>query len=1083
MLQSRVNPVNINPKYIYFDNLESCLHSDETNDMFLRSFIWLTLAQNLIHMPVSANEQAGADASTSNPQSSVVFNIASKDAEEAIIEFVDLVDIPVIYLIDEITGIKLNAVRGEMKPEVAIRLMVEGTALEVEQDTKSGTLLLKLRDRNLYPENGNDRDTTESVEPKLITPMTEKNRSNRLRNLFAAMMMALLPPAGEMVAQDDLEDEENIFLMSPFTVSTDADTGYRAQNTLAGGRLSTRLEDTPSAIQALTTVFINDIAATDFIQASRYALNAVNIQDVAGIQIFNDYRIDFRGIGGNFQARNYFQWYINSDNYSAEQLQFARGPNSIVFGDAGVGGLSNIDTKRATNGVFTELQAQLTSWGGGGRLTLDHNRTLVEDTLFVRAGAMIDHSDGWRDNESYERDGYFATATWRPLEKTEVRVEVENGSNAQFWGSMLRDQVSGWDGVTTVSERMSGHMGDLRRLGNDYLVWNPSNPEIGIVNWQGWGQTRAAGNQTSNFLTNNPFSSNRYPTLPDEEYNFQAPNRVVDMDFETQTIFLEQQVGDSLFFEIAYNHTVNERYIQRSFWDNYRIDVNEFMPDGITPNPHFLEHYADANPFEDLQSNEHDHYRVSAAYVWEGMGMRHRFLASFQQRDGRFDLYEWRHSRTNGSRVRLDDSRNRIRIRRYESQLADDFTYGMTDAISGIDVKRWLRRRNGNEQSLTSYQVAANSDWLNGRLTSILGWRYDELTVDSFDRIIDPDTREVTGTTPLERDREEDNTSLTAGLVYDLTDTFSLVANYGESYLPQSERLDINGRIIGGRNSEGMDFGIRATFFEGKLYTVVNYYTNEENQVTQGGQSGNINETWQIINENLNQNNPEVQDGYNDTFSREAQGWELEIIGNITEQWRVNFNIAFPETEQTGGFSDTIDYVAQNRATWVAAVDELNSLGLTAEADDIQDNIVGIDRAVTNFAEGRTLNGLFDYQANIYTRYDFAKDGKFSGWFIGGGANFRGDRLATNRDGDAFDYIYSDAYTLINSVIGYKTTLWGKDFQVQFNVDNLFDEQSDQISNGSRIRTITVEGETLELAQNRFFLTPRRMKLTATLRF
>ena len=45
--------------------------------------------------------------------------------------------------------------------------------------------------------------------------------------------------------------EEKPVELSPFTVTSDDDQGYRAQNTLAGSRLNSALKDTPGVLDGL----------------------------------------------------------------------------------------------------------------------------------------------------------------------------------------------------------------------------------------------------------------------------------------------------------------------------------------------------------------------------------------------------------------------------------------------------------------------------------------------------------------------------------------------------------------------------------------------------------------------------------------------------------------------------------------------------------------------------------------------------------------------------------------------------------------------------------------------------------------
>jgi hypothetical protein len=66
------------------------------------------------------------------------------------------------------------------------------------------------------------------------------------------------PPGGEVVE------------LSPFVVTSEADRGYVASNTLAGSRLNTSLRDVASPLEVFTKDFLDDIAATSVADAIRY---------------------------------------------------------------------------------------------------------------------------------------------------------------------------------------------------------------------------------------------------------------------------------------------------------------------------------------------------------------------------------------------------------------------------------------------------------------------------------------------------------------------------------------------------------------------------------------------------------------------------------------------------------------------------------------------------------------------------------------------------------------------------------------------------------------------------------------------
>jgi outer membrane receptor protein involved in Fe transport len=175
-----------------------------------------------------------------------------------------------------------------------------------------------------------------------------KTPNRLLRHLFCAAL-GLLVARVEIVAQavPPPGPKEEVITLSPFSVHGSRDVGYVATESLAGGRLSTPLKDTGVALTVLTREFLDDIAANSFLEAADWAPNANSVYSSSGPQIFNDYQVNFRSMGAGFQSRNYFRWYVNSDVYNTSRIDFARGPNSVVFGDAGVGGIANVSSKRA----------------------------------------------------------------------------------------------------------------------------------------------------------------------------------------------------------------------------------------------------------------------------------------------------------------------------------------------------------------------------------------------------------------------------------------------------------------------------------------------------------------------------------------------------------------------------------------------------------------------------------------------------------------------------------------------------------------------------------------------------------------
>src|SRR5262245_1249883 len=69
------------------------------------------------------------------------------------------------------------------------------------------------------------------------------------------------------------EKKDDVLELSPFVVATGKDTGYFAQNTLAGSRMKTNLADIGAAISVVTKAQMEDFATVDLNDAFRYEVN------------------------------------------------------------------------------------------------------------------------------------------------------------------------------------------------------------------------------------------------------------------------------------------------------------------------------------------------------------------------------------------------------------------------------------------------------------------------------------------------------------------------------------------------------------------------------------------------------------------------------------------------------------------------------------------------------------------------------------------------------------------------------------------------------------------------------------------
>lgn len=117
--------------------------------------------------------------------------------------------------------------------------------------------------------------------------------------------------------------------------------------------------------------------------------------------------------------------------YNVEQIEILRGPNALLFGRGGTGGVLNRVSKKATlDQAFTGYKATANSFGGFG-VELDHNFS-TGDASAVRINAMYESLDGHRDFFDGDRVGFNPTARFELSEDTTLDLSYEYADHERF---------------------------------------------------------------------------------------------------------------------------------------------------------------------------------------------------------------------------------------------------------------------------------------------------------------------------------------------------------------------------------------------------------------------------------------------------------------------------------------------------------------------------------------------------------------------------------------------------------------------------------------------------------------------------
>lgn len=117
--------------------------------------------------------------------------------------------------------------------------------------------------------------------------------------------------------------------------------------------------------------------------------------------------------------------------YNLEQVEILRGPNALLFGRGGTGGILNRVTKKGVIGeTFTGYQASLDTFGAFG-VQLDANLSTT-DSSAIRINAMYESLDNHRDFYDGDRYGLNPTAKFELSASTTLDLSYEYVDHERF---------------------------------------------------------------------------------------------------------------------------------------------------------------------------------------------------------------------------------------------------------------------------------------------------------------------------------------------------------------------------------------------------------------------------------------------------------------------------------------------------------------------------------------------------------------------------------------------------------------------------------------------------------------------------
>jgi len=211
-------------------------------------------------------------------------------------------------------------------------------------------------------------------------------------------------------------------LIPPVSVETTLpDDGYRPGAIRSATKTDADLRNVPQSATVITRQAIDDLDMKGMADVVRYVPGVTMGQGeghrdaptMRGNSSTADFFVD--GIRDDLQ---YFR-----DLYNLERVEILKGPNAMIFGRGGGGGVINRVSKRAdgVTGVQGTLEAgSFSAWRG----ELDAGAA-VTDAFAVRMNGMSENSGSFRSHVDIKRYGLNPTLTYSPSSATSIALSYE----------------------------------------------------------------------------------------------------------------------------------------------------------------------------------------------------------------------------------------------------------------------------------------------------------------------------------------------------------------------------------------------------------------------------------------------------------------------------------------------------------------------------------------------------------------------------------------------------------------------------------------------------------------------------------
>lgn len=534
----------------------------------------------------------------------------------------------------------------------------------------------------------------------------------------AGLLAQLAPPAPASPPPSPTAAKEDAVVLSPFSVNASSDTGYAATSTLGGTRLKSELRDVASQIDVMTSEFLDDIGALTLDEALRYSMNIESSDEnfTPGTDpntngVFSSaYGSRTRGLSRSNNTHDFFETNVPLDTYNTgKRFTLVSGSNAILFGAGFAGGTNDVAFDRPDLRKFSGNTTIRADSNGSLRASVNLSQPLIKNLLGLRvAGLRADERD-YREGVGSKTDRLYTSLMVQPHKRIAVRGWLEKYESRQrnAANTLVADRVSPWlatasrpyfnnAGLTPASTAaqfntaFNAQGADL--AGSAERFNNVASAGTIVFNLDGT-QPTAIRNWTNTVTSRRPLDGTQDPSIVDPAI-FPLDESVVGNAMQRRWrasihgFVFEVNPWRDIYFEGGYNREVfDTRSLSFLSGNNtdLRVELNRFLPDGVTPNPNLGKYYVEDDITGSMWRNHRTERRLQVAFAQdlEKRGGLWRWLGTHQGAV----MY------TGGINMRVQQNNNNARI--ISDNTFDGITYpaGTNAANDTTRNTRRLRAR------------------------------------------------------------------------------------------------------------------------------------------------------------------------------------------------------------------------------------------------------------------------------------------------------------------------------------------------------------------------------------------------------